>query len=255
MFCGLGEEGRELLTIFLQLVPATFYALGMIEGRKGFRLFVLGAVLHAAAMVIRGFEVGSIPLTEKHDNVSFMAFAMALTYIYFYKRRGLKEISIMAPPLVSLFTLLSLAYRPLNTIPPFLHSPWFYLHMFFYFVSYGFFGISACIGVFYLVTGRSEYETLQYKGNIHGWIVLSVALVTGSIWFYVAYGMYWLWTSKELWATLMWFFYGLYLHARLIKGMKGRPAAVMGVLGFAVALFTYFAIGPGKVIPSPPTQF
>ncbi len=253
MFCGLGDEGRSLLTIFLILIPTAFYIMGLMEGKKGYYLFLFAILFHALSIVLRGIEIGRVPLTEKHDNISFMAFAMALTYWYFYSRKGMKNLGITALPLIAIFMFVSTVYAPINTISPFLKTPWFYLHMFFYFVSYGFFGISACIGLHYLFNGGSEYESLQYKGAIHGWIMLSIALVAGSIWFFVAHGTYWLWTSKELWVALTWFFFGLYLHARFINGLKGRPAAVLGCLGFVIALFTYF--GVGTVIPSPPTQF
>jgi ABC-type transport system involved in cytochrome c biogenesis permease subunit len=249
----LSEEGRSLLTIFLILIPTALYIMGLMEGKKGYWLFLSGIFFHILSIVLRGVEIGRIPLTEKHDNISFMALVMAFVYWYFYSRQGLKNLGIVALPLLSIFMFVSLAFKPINTISPFLKSPWFYLHIFFYFIGYAFFGISACIGVYYLLNGKGEYELLQYKGIIHGWIVFSISLVAGSIWFFVAYGTYWLWTSKELWTTLVWFYYGLYLHARFIRGLRGRPAAVLGILGFAVALFAYF--GVGTVIPSPPTQF
>lgn len=253
MLFDTGGEGRELISIFLSLASASLYIMGLMEGKKGYRLFLSGMLLHLLGIIHRGFIINGIPLTEKHDNISFAAFSTALTYWYFYRRKGMSELGVTALPLISLLLLTSLAYAPLNTVSPFMRSPWFYLHMFFYFVSYGFFGISSAMGLHYLWSGKGDYELLQYKGAVHGWIMFSVALVAGSIWFFTAYGTYWLWTSRELWTTLMWFYYGLYLHVRLIKGLKGRPAAAIGCMGFPVALFTYF--GVGTVIPSPPVQF
>ncbi len=255
MFCGLGEEGYDLVLVFILLIPATFYIMGLVEGKKGFYLVLAGVFFHILGILFRGLDIGSVPLTEKRDNVSFMALSMALTYIYYYKKRNIRDIAMVALPLISMFTLIALVYRPLNTIPPLQRSIWFYFHMFLYFSSFGFFCVSSSAGLLYVIKGRGEHEIVQYQGNIYGWIVLSLSLVAGSVWFYLAYGTYWLWTSKEMWATLTWFFYGLYLHARYLKGLKGKPAGVIGIIGFAVALFTYFAIGPGKVIPSPPTQF
>ncbi|MBI5640797.1 MAG: cytochrome c biogenesis protein CcsA [Nitrospirae bacterium] len=254
MICNIGgEEGQALLAVFVVLIPASFYIMGLVGGRKGLYLFSLGVLTHLFSMIQRGMVVGSIPLTEKHDNISFMAFSMALTYLYFHKKKKMADLGVTALPLISLSLLVSLAYEPVNTMSPFLRTPWFYLHIFLYFVSYGFFGISACIGLFYLIKGEAEQEVNQYRAAIHGWIMLSLSLVIGSIWFFVSYGTYWLWTSKELWTTLTWIYYGLYLHARLMKGLRGRPAAALGCLGFAIALFTYF--GVGTIIPSPPTQF
>jgi ABC-type transport system involved in cytochrome c biogenesis permease subunit len=254
MFCNIGgEDTQTIITFAFLLVPTSLYSMGLIRGKKGYYFFLSGMAFHLLSIVFRGLVIGSIPLTEKHDTISFMAFSMALIYLYLIRKKEMKDLDIIALPLIALFMFISFVHMPINTISPFLRTLWFYLHTFFYFSSYGFFGISSCIGSLYLFSGDNNLEPLQYKVAIYGWILFSISLVAGSIWFFVAHGTYWLWTSKELWTTLTWFFYGLYLHARLMKGLRGRPAAVLGISGFAVALFTYF--GVGTVIPSPPTQF
>jgi len=257
MFCslkfGIGDEGQSILAIFLLLLPAALYIMGLMEGKLGQRLFFAGIVVHSASMIQRGMTIGAIPLTEKHDNISFMAFALALTTGYFSGKKGIKDLGVITLPLAALILIIASTFDPINTISPFLKTPWFTLHIFVYFISYGFFGVSACIGLLYLFSRQPDYEILQYHCAIIGWILLSIALVLGSIWFFIAYGTYWLWTSRELWTTLLWFYYGLYLHARYLRGFSGRPAAVIGVLGFVVALFAYFGIG--TIIPAPPTQF
>lgn len=254
MFSNIGgEDTQTILTYALLLIPTSLYSMGLIKGKKGYYFFLSGIVFHLLSMILRGLEIGSIPLTEKHDTISFMAFSMALTYWYFIRKKEIKNLDIFALPLIAFFMFVSFIHMPINTISPFLKTPWFYLHTFFFFSSYGFFGVSSGIGVLYLLSGENEYESLQYKGVINGWILFSLSLIAGSIWFFIAYGTYWLWTSKELWTTLTWFYYGLYLHVRLMKGFRGWPASVIGSLGFAVALFTYF--GVGTIIPSPPTEF
>lgn len=247
------SEGHSLISVFLILIPSALYIMGLMEGKKGYYLFLLGLSFHLTGIILRGVILGTIPLTEKHDNISFTALSMALVYLYFYRKKLIPGLGITALPMISLYMLISLFYTPINTISPFQKSLWFYLHMFLYFLSYGFFGISSCIGLHYLWSGKSEYEQVQYKGAIHGWVVLSASLVAGSVWFFVAYGTYWLWTSKELWITILWFYYGLYLHTRFIKGLTGRPASIMGCAGFLLSVFTYF--GVGTIIPSPTTQF
>lgn len=253
MACGLDEYGVSVLTVFLILIPTAFYILGALEGRLGRYLFSAGLVIHGLSILHRGLLTGRLPLSEKHDNISFMAFSMALMYLYLIRKKDARDFSVIVPPLISVFMFISIGFSPADSISPFLNTPWFYLHSFLYFLSYAFFGISASTGVLYILKGGPDYEQLQYKSAACGWIILSLSLFAGSVWFYIAYGTYWLWTSKELWITITWLYYGLYLHARLMRGLKGKPASVIGALGFAVALFTYF--GVGTVIKSPPTQF
>lgn len=249
----LGDEGQSILTIFSLLTPAIFYILGLLQGKNARTLFSVGLLLHIVSMAWRGMIVGSIPLTEKHDNISFFAFATALVYLGATWRVRRPQLELWALSLVSAILVIAVMFEPINTISPFLRSPWFLLHMLLYFSGYAFFGVAMCSGILYLILREVEYEALQYTLSMFGWVLFSISLVVGSIWFFTAYGTYWLWTSRELWTTLMWFYYGVYMHARYIKGLSGRPAAIIGLLGFPVALFTYFGIG--TIIPSPPTPF
>jgi ABC-type transport system involved in cytochrome c biogenesis permease subunit len=67
-------------------------------------------------------------------------------------------------------------------------------------------------------------------------------MIFGGIWGYYAWGTYWLWTPKELWTVILWLFYSLYLHARLRQWWTGSPAAVLGIAGFVIVLFTYLGV-------------
>lgn len=243
----------SLLTVFLILIPAALYILGMLEGKWGRYLFIAAIFLHMASIAQRWAVVGNIPLSSKHDNISFMALSMALAYLYFSRKGRIPGVATIALPVITALMFTSLAFKPVDTISPFFRTQWFYLHMFFYFASYGFMGLSACIGIYYLIKREPQYESLQYRGMMYGWVLFTLSLVFGSIWFFVSYGTYWLWTSREMWMTLVWFYLGIYMHTRYLKPFMGRPAAVLGVAGFAVALFAYF--GLNTVIPSPPTQF
>lgn len=249
----MSEEIRLIFNLLFLLIPASFYIMGLMEGKKGRFFFLLAIVIHIAGIGIRWIEIGSIPLSEKRDNISFFALSTAIIYLFIKRKIDINNIDATALPLISLILITATFYEPINTVSPFLKSPWFYLHIFFYFLSYAFFGISLCVGINCLQNKSLEQEIFQYKTATYGWALLSISLVSGSIWFFMAYGTYWLWTSKELWSAMVWFYYGLYLHARLIRGLKGRPAILLGSAGFAIALFAYF--GVGTIIPSPPTEF
>jgi ABC-type transport system involved in cytochrome c biogenesis permease subunit len=247
------DDRWAFITMLMLLVPAALYILGLMEGKGGFRFFLAGIAAHVAGIVQRGIEIGTVPLTEKHDNISFMALVMALSYLWLYRRKAVKGLELTLLPLIAILLSVAALHRTINTVSPFMGTPWFYLHTLFYFASYALLGVAACVGVHYVISGRGELERLQYRWSLVGWVLLCASLVVGGVWFYLAYGTYWLWTSKELWITLTWFLLGLYFHARMMNWLRGRAASVLGCLCFAAALFTYF--GVGTVIPAPPTQF
>jgi ABC-type transport system involved in cytochrome c biogenesis permease subunit len=252
MIGGLSGYELEVFTVGLLLGTAALYALGLMEGRAGECAFAAGLALHALSIAHRATVIGGIPLTEKHDTISFMAMATGAIYLV-YRRKGARDLTLSALPLTVVLVLVASAHRTIDTVSPFMETPWFAAHTFFYFLSYAFFGISALIGASFVLGGPTGYERLEHLTAVSGWIALSISLFAGSVWFYVAYGTYWLWTAKELWITVTWLYYGLYLHARLVPGLRGRPAAAIGSLGYALALFTYF--GVGTIIKAPPTQF
>ncbi len=248
-----GEDVNHLLHIALVLVASVLYAMGMMEGRAGRVMFFSGLSLHVVTLIHRGAVLGWLPLTEKLDNVSWMALSMALCHWYYTTRDRLGDVNLISLPMIVVLNVSALAFRPVNTMTPFMHSPWFFLHTLFYSISYGYMGMASAIGIQSLIARRPEYEPLAYRAAMAGWIAISVSLCAGSIWFFVSYGTYWLWSAREMWITIMWLYWSLYLHARLMRGLKGTPARVIGAAGFAVAVFAYF--GVGTIIPCPPTDF
>jgi ABC-type transport system involved in cytochrome c biogenesis permease subunit len=124
-----------------------------------------------------------------------------------------------------------------------LKTYWFELHVAMSFLSYALFGLAAILGVSYLKRQDAALERLQYKSIFVGYSLFSLSMILGGVWAFLAWGTYWLWTPKELWTSLLWLYYGLYLHARLWQWWAGRPVAVLGIIGFAVVLFTYLGVG------------
>jgi ABC-type transport system involved in cytochrome c biogenesis permease subunit len=67
-------------------------------------------------------------------------------------------------------------------------------------------------------------------------------MIAGGIWAFYAWGSFWLWTPKELWTSIVWLFYTLYLHMR-VKGINWeRVNTFLGMAGFGVVLFTYLGV-------------
>ena len=249
----LDSYEQSIVAFFLLIIPAGLYAIGLYEDRKYEWVFGAGLVLHAFSIAQRWGYTGLIPLSEKHDNISLTAFIMAALYFTLKRQGKVKDLAPYAITLISAAIMVSMGFRTMDSITPFMRTPWFYLHVALYFTSYAWFGISAALSAQYIIGGRPQDEALAYRLASTGWIMLSASLLFGSIWFYLAYGTYWLWTSKELWISITWLYYGLFLHARVINRLRGKTVAVMGLIGFILALFTYF--GVGTVIKAPPTQF
>lgn len=109
-----------------------------------------------------------------------------------------------------------------------------------------------------LVTRRSILEMLHplvqkvnlnlldevgYRSVLIGFPVFTLgALVFAMIWAQEAWGRYWGWDPKEVWALITWLFYAAYLHLRLSKGWEGKKSAWLAVIGFAIILFNLIVV-------------
>jgi len=62
MFSELGpEEIEQLKIIFLLLLPATFYGLGLMEGKWAKRFFHAGIAVHLLVIAYRSYTVAAFP--------------------------------------------------------------------------------------------------------------------------------------------------------------------------------------------------
>jgi len=207
--------------------------------------FILPALaLHAFLIVSSALRFGRIPLIGMHDTLGFLAFSIGVIYVVAAWKRKRDLFTYITLPLLMLFLSGSAFSPPITSgMPPVLKTIWFELHVILSFVSYALFGIGAIFGLLSLYGNDARAESNQYRSLLLGYILFSFAMIFGGIWAFLAWGTYWLWTPKELWTTIVWFFYSLYLHARLVRGWTGPKAVWMGVIGFVIVLFTYAGVG------------
>lgn len=224
----------------MAFAPFPCYILGL--WRRAF--LPIGLVLQSVYIVSRGLELGRLPLVGPHDTLIFLsaslvAFSIPFTMAMENNTRFFRGIALAA----AVFTLSGLVAKPHNMpLPPVLKTLWFELHVVLAFLSYALFGIGAIMGA--LLAGKKDslLEGMQYRSIFIGYCLFSLSMIFGGIWAYLAWGTYWLWTPKELWTTLVWLFYSLYLHARLLPGWTGRLSPALGIAGFVVVIFTYLGV-------------
>jgi ABC-type transport system involved in cytochrome c biogenesis permease subunit len=208
------------------------------------RLILMALALHGAFIVSTALRFGRIPLIGLHDTLSFLAFSIGAVYVIagWNKKRDL--FSFLTIPLIMLLLAGSFVSPSMSgPLPPVLKTIWFELHVLLSFLSYALFAVGAVFGILFLYRDEPATEISQYRCLLLGYVLFSVAMIFGGIWAYLAWGTYWLWTPKELWTTIVWFYYSLYLHARLVRGWTGPKVVWMGILGFAIVLFTYVGVG------------
>jgi ABC-type transport system involved in cytochrome c biogenesis permease subunit len=208
--------------------------------------FILPALaFHAALIAQTSMQYGRIPLIGMRETLGFLAFAHGISYLVtaWNRKRDLFTTLVVSLILALIGARFFSPGSMPGPLPPVLNTIWFELHVILSFVSYALFGLGAASGIMVLAKHEQSAERAQYRSLLLGYVLFSAAMIFGGIWAYYAWGTYWLWTPKELWTTIVWFFYSLYLHARLVRGWAGPKVVWMGIIGFIIVLFTYAGVG------------
>jgi ABC-type transport system involved in cytochrome c biogenesis permease subunit len=227
---------------WLLLTSAVIYLFGSFSRP----LFLAALAAELVHLWLRGAATGRLPLIGPYDTLAFFSASIALMGAPFLYAHGVKRdatISWGIGAMAALFGLCALPFPAVNMpLPPVLNTLWFELHVALAFFAYALFAIGAILGGFYLARNERPLLDLQYKAVLIGWSFFSASMVSGGIWGFYAWGTYWLWTPKELWTSILWLFYSLWLHLRLKGASMDRVVAWAGIIGFGITLFTYLGV-------------
>jgi len=85
-------------------------------------------------------------------------------------------------------------------------------------------------------------DDLMYKAIGTGFAFFTIATILGAFWAAEAWGGYWSWDPKETWALIVWLNYAIWLHMRLMKGLRGEFAAWWALVGLVVTTFAFLGV-------------
>lgn len=230
------------------------------HSRIGRGFLGVGLVLHSLAILWRLFEAGRTPLTNLHEALSFFAWAVIGVYFLLYFRYRLEVLSaFISPVAVVLMVLASLFPKEIVPVEPVLNSFWLPVHVTLAIVGNALFALAFAAGVMYLIQERQikskkigafyrrlpalkVLDDLNYRCLTMGFPLLTLGIITGSIWAESAWGTYWSWDPKQTWSLITWFIYAALLHGRLTVGWRGRRAAIFAITGFLFLVFTFLGV-------------
>lgn len=224
----------------------------------GLTLLPMAAIVHLLALVTRGLAADPIrvPWSNMYEFTLSATFAAMATYLVVLKRY---KLAWLAPILTGLVVVILMAdslvlYEPVTPLQDALRSPWLVIHVVAAVIATGVFMLGGIASALYLlkvrmpqrlqrVPGLESLDRLAYRMHAFGFPVWTfAALITGPIWAFEAWGSYWSWDPKEVWAFITWVVYAGYLHARATAGWKGDRAAILALIGLATLLFNFIGI-------------
>lgn len=257
---------------FVYFIAFMGYLLMMVMGREIFgRLATVvtlcGLLGHSFAIGLRWIEsyrlgIGHAPMSNLYESLIFFAWTIVLLYLLIEWRTRNRSIGAFATPLAFL-AMAYASYSPnvnerIQPLVPALKSNWLIAHVITCFFGYAAFGLAFGLSLMYLIKrrreegegslfvrlipGRRVLDELTYQMILIGFLLLTLGIITGSVWAHSAWGSYWSWDPKETWSLITWLVYAAVLHSRLIRGWRGKRIAILSMIGFGCVLFTYFGV-------------
>ncbi len=240
---------------------------------------LIGFLALSGGLVVRGIQAGHWPLTSTYEFCLVFVWSIVSVYLLLEWDMGTRA----GGPFVLAIAFLLFTYarvgiptgaKAVQPLLPSLRTLWLQLHVVTAALAYGSFATACGAGIMYLSkefsirrseaqgeggTASDAGETRPYafeplpalslidkfgfRAVSFGYPWLTLAIITGAIWAQIAWGRYWNWDIKETWALITWLVYTLFLHARVLKGWRGRPVALLSIAGFIVVLFTFLGVG------------
>jgi cytochrome c-type biogenesis protein CcsB len=236
-------------------------------GRTATVITFIGLAGHTLGLILRWFEsyqlgIGHAPMSNLYESLIFFSWTIILLYILVERHTRKRSIGTFVTPLA----FLALAYASfsdnvksgIQPLIPALQSNWLTAHVITCFLGYAAFALAFGLSLMYLIkiSDISKSEThffnlipdaaiideLIYQMVVIGFLMLTLGIITGSVWAHSAWGSYWSWDPKETWSLITWLIYATMLHARMVRGWKGKRLASFSIIGFACVLFTYFGV-------------
>jgi len=259
----MNESTLFLITFIIYVVSAFFYLIYLFIKREkpakwGLLTASLGLIIHTAALILRTIESGHAPFTNMYESLSFLAWASVLAYVIIeYKYRINKAGPYFFLIVIAIMAIASSPLMPKEAVPlvPALQSYWLWLHVSVTLLGEAFFSVAFITSALYLFASSKErkgkgtslsserLDNISYRCVAVGFPLFTLGgLIFGMIWAYKAWGSYWSWDPKETWSLITWFVFALYLHTRIVMGWRGRRSALIAIIGFLAAMFTYFGV-------------
>ncbi len=255
-----------LIVFVLSSVLFLVQALGRspVIGRVASSVMILGILWNCWIIAGHTAIAGRLPLKNLQEVYLVVLFFVPLIGLLLQILLKSRVYSAMSAVLASIGFTGSLFLEPegymIAPLVAILQSPWRQVHILTIMLSYAILLVAFGLHVAYLcrtafvsltapaASGpRSESLALDLDHKAYllvawGFLFLTIGISTGAAWGHSSWGRYWGWDPKEVWATVAWAIYALFLHMRIFFRAPRWALALINIVGYAAILFTYFGV-------------
>ncbi len=239
------------------------------HAHRGSLALAIGFALHTISILLHFAQSGILPVTSFSEGLSFFAWLIVGSFLVLGRNeQRVSAIGVVVSPLATSMTAGALAFFvPSSPIPAELNSVWLPVHVTLAFLGNAVFGIAFAASVIYLfqesrlksrrgawllkrLPSLEQLDRLNYRCLVWGFPLLSLGIVTGAVWAANTWGKIWSGELREILSVATWLVYAGLLQFRLTGGLRGRRAATLTIVGFALVVVSYVSISllnpPGR---------
>jgi cytochrome c-type biogenesis protein CcsB len=212
----------------------------------------LGWATNLGALVARGVSAGRWPWGNMYEFVVAICFAAVTAFLVMQARQPVRFLGAFVSVAAALGLGFAVRYLHVQAGPvvPALNSYWIAIHVTAAIFASGLFIVAGVAGILFLtrgdgpsrLPGREELERVAHRAIVIAFPIWTFAVIAGALWADKAWGRYWGWDPKEVWAFITWVAYAAYLHARATAGWRGRAAVIVQLIAFGCLLFNLIGV-------------
>jgi cytochrome c-type biogenesis protein CcsB len=253
------------LAVFLVLLASGGFIVYIIKQQKtvytwSYRILLAGFICHTFFLAHQYYILGTAPVLSLKSALSFFSWTIIGAYLIFQLRFKLMVLGSFVAPLAAFIMIISSTIPGVEvTVKPMYRSIWLTIHVGTIFMGNGMLAVTFVAAIMYLIQEHQikrkrlgsfysrlpsleTLDSINYYALMYGFPLLTVGMITGSIYAQYALGSYWRWDPKEVWSLITWLLYATLLHERVAVGWRGRKAAIMSIVCFLVLIFTFIGV-------------
>lgn len=242
-------------------VSAFFYLFSFVSKKRHYiRLGVFFAGL--------GFFSQTLCLSFYWTQPSYLAFStfqiindaswagVFIFLLIFLFSRSVSPAGILIMPVTVFLQIWAvISKKEIGITPPEYNTVWFWIHVITSAIAYGFVLLAGATGLLYLFKMRhadeafyEELPALEKLDNSNylfvslGFVMLTLMIISGSLWTKQVHGTYWAWDMLEVQSLISWLVYAIWVHLRLTLGWRGKKLAWYSLVALPVVIIAIWGI-------------
>jgi len=223
-------------------------------------VLALAFALHTVSIVMQWMGTFSIPSANIYGSLSFVAWAVAGSYLAFQTKTRTQVLgAFVSPAVVVMMIAASAGLMDGPPIPSALRGPLVSFHVVLLLTGGALFALACLAGIMYLVQDNlirgkrvrgfsrllpslRDLDRINHLCTVWGFPLLTFGIIAGSIWARTVWGSNWHWDPKQVFTAVSWVLYAAVVHQRIAIGWKGRKAALLSIIAFAGLFFAFIGV-------------